>query len=91
MARKCFCEAGPLVNVSIAIIQENVLIPASSLLYNQQFKWNFEKSSDKHHALSIKYITFEKLGKWELSYCIPSPFTSEEMKKVSFPLGQVRD
>lgn len=38
MARKCSCEAGPLVDVSIAVIQENILVPASILLYSQQFK-----------------------------------------------------
>lgn len=38
VSRKCSCEAGPLVDVSIAVTQENVLIPVSTLLYNQQFK-----------------------------------------------------
>lgn len=39
MTQKCSCEAGPLVAMSMAVIQENVLIPASSLLYTiQQFK-----------------------------------------------------
>lgn len=38
MVRKCSCEAGPLVGVSVAVIQGSILIPASTLLYNQQFK-----------------------------------------------------
>lgn len=34
MTQKCFCEAGPLVAMFIAVIQENILIPALSLLHN---------------------------------------------------------
>lgn len=41
MTQKCSCEAGPLVDISMAVIQGNVLIPASTLLYNPAVEIEF--------------------------------------------------